>query len=73
MREALKNPESPETAAKVSWTTFLLAGLVLAAIVLSFLNWYKTHDQGTVRQEIVELQANIQAELKHQEGSMAAA
>jgi len=52
---------------------FAFQGLVLVAIVVSFLNWYKTRDHGKAQQEIIELQANVQAETKRQEGSIAAA
>jgi hypothetical protein len=74
-----QNPELLPYAgvlAPAGWASpraFAFQGLVVAAIVLSFLNWYKTHDQGKVREEIVELQANVQAELKRQQGSTAAA
>jgi len=52
---------------------FAFQGLVLVAIVVSLLNWYKTHDRLREQQEILELQANVQVETKRQQGGMAAA
>lgn len=52
---------------------FALQGLVLVAVVLSFFNWYKTRDRLKEQEEILGLQANVQAEVKRQQGSMAAA
>lgn len=53
------------------WTsprTFAIQGLVLAAIVTSLLNWYMTHDTGKRHEEILALQANVQAEIKRDQG-----
>jgi hypothetical protein len=52
---------------------FAFQGLVLIAIILSFLNWYQTRDRGKVQDDIVELQANVTAETKRQQGTMDAA
>src|SRR6266700_5346878 len=47
--------------------TFALQGLVLVAVIVSFLNWYVTHDAGKLHNDIVAMQATIQAEVKRQE------
>jgi hypothetical protein len=46
---------------------FALQGLVLVAVVLSFLNWYMTRDAGKLHDEVVAMQATVQAEVKRQE------
>ncbi len=46
---------------------FALQGLVLVAVVLSFLNWYMTRDAGKLHDNIVAMQATVQAEVKRQE------
>ena len=45
---------------------FAFQGLVLIAILLSFLNWYETRDRGKLQEDIVTLQANVAAENKRQ-------
>jgi hypothetical protein len=52
---------------------FAFQGLVLIAIILSFLNWYQTRDRGKLQDEIVALQANLTAENNRQRGIMDAA
>ena len=52
---------------------FACQGLVLAAALLSFLNWYETRDSGKLQDEIVALQANVETEAKRQQGVMDAA
>jgi hypothetical protein len=74
-----QNAELMPYAAVVSpkgWSSpmvFACEGLILAAILLSFLNWYETRDSGRLQDEIVALQANVQAEIKRQQGVMDAA
>ncbi len=46
---------------------FALQGLVLVAVIVSFLNWYMTHDAGKLHDDIVAMQATVQAEVKRQE------
>jgi len=57
----------------VSPRTFALEGLVLAAVIVAFLNWYNTRDSGKLQDQIVALQADVQAETKRQHGIMDAA
>jgi hypothetical protein len=52
---------------------FAFQGLVVIAVVLSFLNWYQTRDRGKLQDEIVALQANVVAESNRQQGIMEAA
>jgi hypothetical protein len=52
---------------------FAFEGLVLAAALISLLNWYETRDSGRLQDEIVALQANVEAEAKRQQGVMDAA
>jgi hypothetical protein len=52
---------------------FAFQGLVLIAILLSFLNWYETRDRGKLQEDIVTLQANVAAENKRQLETMDAA
>src|SRR5215471_735943 len=52
---------------------FAFQGLVLIAILLSFLNWYETRDRGKLQEDIVTLQANVAAETKRQQETMDAA
>lgn len=47
---------------------FALQGLVLAAFIFSVINWYQTRESGTLQDEIVALQANVQAEMKRDAG-----
>ena len=52
-----------------SWPyAFAVQGLIIAAVVLSFLNWYITHDSGKLHEEILSMQAARQAELQRQQG-----
>lgn len=46
---------------------FALQGLVLVAVIVSFLNWYMTHDAGKLHDDIIAMQATVQAEVKRQE------
>jgi hypothetical protein len=46
---------------------FALQGLVLVAVIVSFLNWYMTHDVGKLHDDIIAMQATVQAEVKRQE------
>ena len=52
---------------------FAIQGLVLFAVVLSFFNWYLTHDRGKLQDEIVALRASVQAERARQQGIIDAA
>jgi hypothetical protein len=52
---------------------FAIQGLVLIAVVLSFFNWYLSHDRGKLEDEIVALQASVQAEKARQQGIIDAA
>ncbi len=52
---------------------FACEGLVLAAVLLSLLNWYETRDSGKLQDQIVALQASVQAEVARQQGVMDAA
>jgi len=52
---------------------FAFQGLVLIAVVLSFLNWYETQDRGKLQEERNALQANLVEENHRQQGIMAAA
>lgn len=52
---------------------FAFQGLVLVAAILSLLNWYETRESGRLQDEIVGLQADVQAEVKRQQGIMDAA
>lgn len=47
---------------------FAFQGLVLLAVILSLLNWYKTRDRGKVHDDIIALQASVQAEENRQQG-----
>lgn len=47
---------------------FAVQGLVIAAVALSLLNWYATHDNGRLHEEISRLQASTQAETDRQQG-----
>lgn len=49
---------------------FAFQGLIITAIVVSLLNWYITHDSGKLQQDITQLQASTQEELKRQQGVM---
>jgi hypothetical protein len=63
------------TASLPGWITpglFALQGLVLIAVILSFLNWQMTRHAGKLEDEITTLQANVQTEVDRQEGVIAA-
>lgn len=47
---------------------FACEGLVLVAIVLSFFNWYETRHSSNLQDQIVALQAAVQAEAKRDQG-----
>jgi hypothetical protein len=49
---------------------FAFQGLIITAIIVSFLNWYMTHDSGKLQEDIVRLRASTQEELKRQQGVM---
>ncbi len=49
---------------------FAFQGLIIAAILLSWLNWYVTHDSGKLHDQITSLHAATQAELQRQQGVM---
>jgi hypothetical protein len=51
---------------------FALQGLVLISIFASLVNWQMTRHAGTLEDQIVALHVNAQAELKRQEGIIAA-
>ncbi|HEX5434485.1 MAG TPA: hypothetical protein VFY05_09635 [Candidatus Angelobacter sp.] len=48
--------------------SFAFQGLVIAAVAISLLNWYATHDNGRLHQDIARLQASTQAESQRQQG-----
>ncbi len=63
------------TAGLPGWITpglFALQGLVLIAVITSFLNWQMTRHAGKLEDEITALQANVQVEVKRQEDIIAA-
>lgn len=47
---------------------FALQGLVIAAMLISLLNWYATHDNGRLHEDIARLQASTQTEIERQQG-----
>lgn len=49
---------------------FALQGLIIAAILASMLNWYMTHNSGKLQDDLLQLQASRQEELKRQQGVM---
>jgi hypothetical protein len=49
---------------------FACEGLIAIALLLSLFNWYETRDRGPFQDEIVALQANVQAEEQRQQGVM---
>jgi hypothetical protein len=49
---------------------FAFQGLIIAAILASMLNWYITHDSGKLQDDLLQLQASRQEELKRQQGVM---
>jgi hypothetical protein len=63
------------TAGLPGWITpglFALQGLVLIAVIASFLNWQMTRHAGRLEDEITTLQANVQTEVNRQEDVIAA-
>jgi len=63
------------TAGLSGWITpgvFALQGLVLIAVIASFLNWQMTRHAGKLEEEITTLQANVQTEVTRQEDVIAA-
>src|SRR5262249_15941654 len=63
------------TAGLPGWITpglFALQGLVLIAVVLSFLNWQMTRNTGKLEEEITRVQGKVQTEVNRQEGVIAA-
>ena len=67
-------PYAP-TAGLPGWITpgvFALQGLVLIAVIMSFLNWQLTRHAGKLEEEITTLQANVETEVNRQEGVIAA-
>ncbi len=56
----------------ISPALFALQGLVLISLFASLVNWQITRHAGTLEDQIVTLQANVQAEVKRQEGIIAA-
>lgn len=60
---------SPYTLSK--WSSpraFAMQGLVVAAGILAFLNWYNTRDTGKLQDQILALRADVQVETKRQQG-----
>src|SRR5690349_19920581 len=49
---------------------FAMQGLVIAALVLSLLNWYMSRDKGQLHDEMVTLQENMQSEVQRQQEIM---
>lgn len=49
---------------------FALQGLVIAAVVISLINWLATHNAGPARDQIQTLHADLQAEIERQQGVM---
>jgi len=63
------------TAALQGWIpplAFALQGLVLLSVLASLINWPLTRHAGALEEQITALQANAQAEIKRQEGIIAA-
>lgn len=63
------------TSALQGWiapSVFALQGLVLISLLAALLNWQMTRHSGTLEDQIVALQARTQAEIKRQEGIIAA-
>lgn len=63
------------TAGLPGWITpglFALQGLVLIAVIASFLNWQMTRHAGKLEDEVTALQTNVQTEVKRQEEIIAA-
>ena len=63
------------TAGLPGWITpglFALQGLVLVAVIASFLNWQMTRHSGQLEDEITALQASVQTEVQRQDEIIAA-
>lgn len=63
------------TAALHGWIpplTFALQGLVLLSVLASLVNWQLTRHAGALEEQITALQTNAHAEIKRQEGIIAA-
>jgi hypothetical protein len=63
------------TSALPGWIpplAFALQGLVLLSMVISLVNWQLTRHAGALEEQITALQTNAQAEIKRQEGIIAA-
>lgn len=52
---------------------FALEGLVIAAVIVAFLNWYNTCDRGRLQDQIVALRGEVQTETSRQQGVQDAA
>jgi len=58
-------------AAIPGWTwpfAFALQGLVLLAVLASFVNWLNTRHSGKLEDEIAQVQANVETETRRQQG-----
>ena len=53
--------------------TFAVQGLVVAAVIVAFINWFGTRDTGNLQEQILALRADVQTETKRQQGIMDAA
>jgi hypothetical protein len=65
-----------ELAAAKGWTQplrFSLVGLLLAAFVLSTLSWMVTRDEGTQADQIASVRAELESEIKTEQGAIDAA
>jgi len=56
----------------ISPSLFALQGLVLISLFVSLVNWQMTRHAGSLEDQIVALQGNVQVEVKRQEGIIAA-
>jgi hypothetical protein len=52
---------------------FAVQGLVVIAVVLSFLNWYETRHRGKLEDEIIALQTDLEADVRREHGVIDAA
>jgi len=52
---------------------FAVQGLVLIAVVLSFLNWYETRHRGKLEDEIIASQTDLEADVRREHGVIDAA
>src|SRR5215470_7623427 len=63
-------------AALPGWASprvFALQGLVIAAIILSFVTWYETRHRGKLEEDILAVRENVSEETKRQSGITSAA